>query len=185
MTDQADSNNTGKTQRDAMTFSPVELSEDHPADAETRARLYARKDVSVTVQSVAPDPSDDWVSRQNPEAMVKEVTRQIAKLQTRLQATTGGFDPKTGEPELIVTGRDRRALERQLTNLQTATLPATVAQAAVIAKAQAALPTVEDRLREEGAKRERIAARALELAEEEEARQQAERILASRRSNRG
>jgi hypothetical protein len=185
MTDQADSNNPGNTLRDAMTFSPRELPEDHPADAETRSRIYTRKDVSVSVQGAAPEPSDDWVSKQDPAGMVKEVTDQIRKLQTRLQATTGRFDPQTGEPELIVTGRDRNALERQLTNLQATTLPATVAQAAKIAQAQAALPTAEDRLREEGARRDRIAARALELAEEEEAKQQASRILASRGSNKG
>ena len=84
-----------------------------------------------------------------------------------------------------VTTAYRNALERQLTNLQATTLPATVAQAAKIAQAQAALPTAEDRLREEGARRDRIAARALELAEEEEAKQQASRILASRGSNKG
>lgn len=178
-------NNPSNTQRDALTFSPVELSEDHPADAETRARLYVRKDVNSTVYEAAPAPSEDWLSRQNPEGMVKEVTDQIRRLQTRLEATTGRFDPESGEPEMVVTGRDRKSLERQLVNLQVSTLPGTVARAAEIAKAKAALPTVEDRLREEGAKRDRIAARALELAEEEEARQQAARILASRGSNKG
>lgn len=165
---------------DALILKPVELPADHPADSATRQALYARRDVEVEVRSAGPDASDDWVSAQNPEEMVKEVTRAIAAKEARLAATTGGFDPKTGEPMFLVTGRAREALEREIAVLTHSSLPYTKKQAAEIAAKQAALPTAEDRLRAEGAKRARIGARALEIAEEREAEAQAARILASR-----
>lgn len=167
-------------QPEPIILDAAELPADHPADFATRQAIYTRRGVESQISSASPAATDDWVSTQSPENMVKEVTSVIAAKEARLAATTGGFDPKTGEPAFLVTGRARESLEREIQQLTHTTLPYTKAQAAQIAARQAALPTQADRLQAEGDRRERIGARALEIAEEAEAKQQAERILANR-----
>jgi len=109
------------------------------------------------------------------------VEGRIAKLEQQL-ATNTGFDPVSGAPVPLVKGRARENAERELAVLRHTSLPYTKMRAAEIAAAKAALPTTADKLQAQADKEARINARALELADEEEAKVRAERIKAQRRA---
>lgn len=163
----------------AMIFDPLDVPEGTPHGAE----LYKRRGVETQViGEAAPPPNDEYIRAQSPELMVKEVTNRIARYERQLAESTGAFDPATGQPVPVLQGPRRNAMERELHTLRYSTLPYTQIQAAEIAKAQAALPTQADKLQAEAAKRDRIQSRALELAEEAEAKALAERLRKAARA---
>lgn len=165
----------------AFVMEPRELPEGHP-DANLARDLYTRQGVTGSQNGDAPPPADpEYIAAQNPALIVAEVEGRIAKLERQL-ATNTGFNPATGEPVPLVAGRARENAARELAQLKLSTLPYARIQAAEIARAKAALPTQADKLQAEQDKRARINARALEMADERAAEQEAERILASRRT---
>lgn len=165
----------------AFVMEPRDLPADHP-DANLARSLYVRQGVTgAQVGEAAPPPSDEYLAAQSPELIVREVEGRVAKLEQQL-AENVGFDPVSGEPVPLVKGRARENAERELAQLKHSTLPFARLQAAEVARAKASLPTQADKLQAEADKRERINARALEIAEETLAKQEAERIVASRRT---
>ena len=165
----------------AFILDPRELPEGHP-DAALAADLYTRRGVEGVVNGeAAPPPSADYIASQSPALIVAEVEGRVSKLEQQLQETVG-FDPVSGEPVPLVRGRQRENVERELAQLKHSTLPFARIQAAEVARAKAALPTTADKLQAEADKRDRVHARALEIAEETLAKEQAERIIAQRRT---
>lgn len=169
-----------QNEQDAIHLDPVDA-----FDAEGRdLGIYRRSGIEVIVHGEgAPAPSEEYIAQQSPELIVRQVTDRIEHHQRALAEVTGTFDPHTGQAVPRLQGERRAAAERELVMLQHSALPFAKAQAAEIARQQAAMPTTADNMQAELAKRGRINARALELAEETEAQAQAERILRDRRSN--
>jgi hypothetical protein len=164
----------------SVIMDPRELPDGHP-DANLARDLYVRRGVEgVQHGDAAPAPSAEYLATQSPEIIVRQVEDRVAKLEQQL-AASGGFDPVTGAPVPLVKGRARDNVTLELAQLKHSTLPFARIQAAEIARAKAALPTQADKLRDEVAKRDRIQARALELADEAAAQELAERIRAQRR----
>lgn len=179
----SDHDNTASAGIDPRAFvmDPRDLPADHP-DANLARDLYVRQGVEGVQNGEAPPlPSAEYIAAQSPEIIVKQVEDRVTKLEQQL-ATSVGFDPVSGEPVPLLKGRARENAERELAQLKHSTLPFARIQAAEVARAKAALPTTADKLQAEQDKRDRIAARALELADEAEAKAQAGRILASRRT---
>lgn len=116
-----------------------------------------------------------------PEDMVRQVTKKMDVIEARLKELRG-YD-KAGKPILTLTADDprRRALEIELHNLKTRTLPYTKLQAERVAAAKAALPTATDKLRAQVEREQRIQNAAIAKAEELEVEERARRILAERR----
>lgn len=166
-------------EQEPMTFDPVEAADEAGRDL----GIYKRRGVEGHMTGEAPPPPDEnYLRAQSPELMVKQVEDRIARYQRELSEVSR-FDPATGQPVPVITGTRRTAMERELVTLQHSTLPYTKAQAAEIARLKAALPTADDKLRAEGERRDRIDARALEIAEEQEAKAKAERILRARQTS--
>lgn len=165
----------------AMVFDPASIDPAHPG-AIHNADLYVRHGVEGrAIGEQAPGPSDEMLAAESPAIMVSQVERRIAVLERQLAETTG-FNPADGTPLPLVAGRARENMDRELATLRHTTLPYTKMRAAEIAAAKASLPTAADKLQAEADKRDRINARALELADEAEAKEQAERIKAQRRT---
>ena len=113
--------------------------------------------------------------------MVEEVEREIGKIEKRL-AETNGFHRETGAPIYAIAegSHTRKALEIKLFSLKNDTLPYTKHRAAEIEAAKASLPSQEELIAAELERDERIDARALQIVEELEAKQKAQRILSER-----
>lgn len=169
----------------AFQMIPRDLPADHPDARIAHDRvhgLYVREGVTGSqTGEAAPPPSDDYLAAQSPEMIVKQVEDRVSKLEQQLAASVG-FDPVSGEPVPLVKGRARENVIRELAQLKHSTLPFARIQAADVARAKAALPTQADKLQAQADKEARINARALELADEEEAKVRAERIKAQRRA---
>lgn len=169
----------------AFQMDPRDFPADHPSANIANDRthgLYVRHGVTGVQNGEAPPPpSDEYLAGQSPEIIVKQVEDRVAKLEQQL-ATNTGFNPADGSPVPLLRGRARENAERELAQLKHSTLPFARIQAAEIARAKAALPTQADKLQAEKDKRDRISARALEIADERAAEQEAERILAARRT---
>lgn len=169
----------------AFQMDPRDFPADHPDASIANNRthgLYVRHGVTGVQNGEAPPPpSDEYLAGQSPEIIVKQVEMRVAKLEQQL-AENVGFDPVSGDPVPLVKGRARENAVRELAQLKHSTLPFARIQAAEIARAKAALPTQADKLQAEKDKRDRISARALEIADERAAEQEAERILAARRT---
>lgn len=165
----------------AFVMEPRELPADHP-DANLARSLYVRQGVTGSQNGDAPPPpSDDYLSSQSPEIMVRQVEDRVAKLEQQL-ATNTGFNPSTGEPLPLLSGRQRENAERELAQLKHSTLPFARIQAAEVARAKAALPTQADKLQAEKDHRDRVRARAEEIALESEAKILAETLRAAKRA---
>jgi len=177
-----DNTNSGDIERgNTFTMEPRDLPTDHP-DADLARGLYVREGVHGFQNGDAPPPADaEYIAAQSPEIIVQQVELRVARLEKQLSETVG-FDPVSGEPVPLLKGRARENADRELAQLKLSTLPFARIQAAEVARAKAALPTQADKLQAEADKRDRINARALELADEAEAKAQAERILAARRT---
>jgi len=179
MSNEHDTSNTTSANNGAMIFDPITANDAAGRDL----GIYKRRGVEgVMVGESEPPPPPEYLAAQSPELIVKEITDRIERHERRLSETTGSFDPNTGQAIPVVQGKAREALERELATLRYSSLPFAHARAAEIAAAKATLPTAADRLQAEAAKRDRIQARALEIAEETLAKEQAERIIASRRA---
>lgn len=160
---------------------PRNIPADHPGAAHS-ADLYVRQGVTSEQHGEAPPPADaEYIASQSPALIVAQVEGRIAKLEQQLAATVG-FDPVSGEPVPLLKGRARENADREWAQLKLSTLPFAKIQAAEIERAKAALPTLADKLQAEADKRDRINARVLELIDEAEAKEQAERIRAQRRA---
>jgi len=183
----SDHDNTASADIDprATVMDPRDLPADHPDARIANDRvhgLYVRRGVEGVQNGEAPPlPSAEYIAAQSPEIIVKQVEDRVTKLEQQLAASVG-FDPVSGEPVPLVKGRARENAERELAQLKHSTLPFARIQAAEVARAKAALPTQANKLQAEKDKRERINARALEIAEETLAKQEAERIIAARRT---
>jgi len=165
----------------AFVMEPRDLPEGHP-DANLARDLYVRQGVESVVNGDAPPPADpEYIAAQSPAMIVAQVESRVAKLEQQLRETVG-FDPVSGEPVPLVKGRARENAERELAQLKHSTLPFARIQAAEIARAKAALPTTGDKLQAEADHRERVRARAEELALEAEAKEMAERIRKAARA---
>lgn len=171
--------NENNADNGAMVFDPVTANDTAGRDL----GIYKRRGVEgVMVGESEPPPSPEYLAAQSPELIVKEITDRIERNERRLSETTGSFDPNTGQAVPVVQGKAREALERELATLRYSSLPYAKARAGEIAAAKATLPTQAERLQAEADKRERINARALEIAEETLAKEQAERIITQRRA---
>lgn len=165
----------------AMILDPATIDPAHPG-AVHNADLYVRRGVEGVVNGdPAPGMNDEALATTSPALMVAEVEGRIAQLEKQL-ATNTGFHPVTGEPVPLVQGRARENAERELATLRHTTLPYTKMRAAEIAEAKAALPTTADKLQAEKDHKERVRARAEELALEAEAKEMAERIRKAART---
>lgn len=181
MNDNANIATGGDIDPHAIVMDPRDLPADHP-DANLARTLYVKRGVSsVQHGETPPAPSAEFIAAQSPAIIIKQVEDRVSKLEQQL-AASAGFDPVTGAPVPLLKDRVRENATRELAQLKHSTLPFARIQAAEIARAQAALPTQEDKLREEAAKRDRIQARALELADEAAAKELAERIKTQRRA---
>lgn len=130
---------------------------------------------------VNPEAEAEYIRNTDTGDLIRQVTRQIDKLQGSLSETRG-FDPRTGAPRYAVADElRRRGMEVELHHLQHSVLPYTHAQAAEINAKKAALPTQEQVLQAEGERRQRLALAAQKRAEEIEVEDMARRILAGRR----
>lgn len=163
----------------AFQMDPRDLPADHPSASIANDRtggLYVRQGVTSEQHGDAPPPADpEYIASQSPALIVAQVESRIAKLEQQL-ATNTGFHPTTGEPIPLVAGRARENAVRELAQLKHSTLPFARIQAAEIARAKAALPTQADKLQAEKDHRDRVQARAEELALEAEAEELAARI---------
>lgn len=154
---------------------PARIDPAHPG-AVHNAELYVIRGVEGrTVGEAAPGPDDKALAAESPEIMVQEVEKQIARLERDL-AEVVRHDPATGRPIGRLEGRTRANAERTLAVLRHTTLPYTKMRAAEIAAAKASIPTIADKLQAEKDHRDRVQARAEELALEAEAEEMAERI---------
>jgi hypothetical protein len=132
-------------------------------------------DMHNTNETAPHGMSAEALEAADPVQMVNDVRDRITSHQEKL-AETDGFDKDTGTPVPRLTGHKRHAMELELASLIEHSLPWQESRAAEVAQWKAALPTVHEKLAAELAKRERVEARALELAEEEEAKQMSKRI---------
>jgi len=164
----------------AMILDPASIDPQHPGSVHN-ADLYVVRGIESSSDGESPGADDEALAAESPALMVAEVEGRIAKLEQQL-ATNTGFDPVSGAPVPLVKGRARENAERELAVLRHTSLPYTKMRAAEIAAAKAALPTTADKLQAQADKEARINARALELADEEEAKVRAERIKAQRRA---
>jgi len=165
----------------ANMLDPASIDPAHPG-AVHNAELYVRRGVEgIANGEQAPSMNDEALAAESPTIMVAEVEKQIARLEREL-AEVASYDAGTGQPIGKLTGRARDNAERTLFVLRNTTLPYTKMRAAEIAAAKAALPTTGDKLQAEADHRERVRARAEELALEAEAKEMAERIRKAARS---
>lgn len=181
MTDTHNTHNGDVESGRAFVMEPRDLPAGHP-DANLARDLYVRQGCEGVVNGeAAPAPSNEYLAAQSPELIVKQVESRVAKLEQQL-AENVGFDPVSGEPVPLVKGRARENVERELAQLKHSTLPFARIQAAEVARAKASLPTQADKLQAEADHKDRVRARAEELALEAEAKEMAERIRKAARS---
>jgi hypothetical protein len=179
MSNEHDTSNTANANSGAMLFDPVTANDAAGRDL----GIYKRRGVEgVMVGESEPPPPPEYLAAQSPELIVKEITDRIERNERRLSETTGSFDPNTGQAIPVVQGKAREALERELATLRYSSLPFAHARAGEIAAAKASLPTTADKLQAEADHRERVRARAEELALESEAKEMAERIRKAARA---
>jgi len=174
-------NNTAEIEHGAMILDPAAIDPAHPGSIHN-ADLYVVRGVEGSARGEpAPGLDDEALAATSPAIMVAEVEGRIAKLEQQLRETVG-FDPVSGEPVPLVRGRARENAERELAVLRHTSLPYTKMRAAEIEAAKAALPTTADKLQAEADHRDRVRARAEELALESEAKEMAERIRKAARA---
>ena len=174
-------NNTAEIEHGAMILDPAAIDPAHPGSIHN-ADLYVVRGVEGSTNGEpSPGPDDKALAATSPALMVAEVEGRIAKLEQQLRETVG-FDPVSGEPVPLVRGRARENAERELAVLRHTSLPYTKMRAAEIEAAKAALPTTADKLQAEADHRDRVRARAEELALESEAKEMAERIRKAARA---
>jgi hypothetical protein len=173
-------NNTAAIEAGATVLDPAAIDPAHPG-AVHNAELYVMRGVESSTNGEAPGPDDEKLAAESPEIMIAEVEKQIARLERDLGEIVR-HDPATGQPIGKLIGRARDNAERQLAVLRHTTLPYTKMRAAEIAAAKAHLPTTGDKLQAEADHKDRVRARAEELALEAEAKEMAERIRKAARS---
>lgn len=137
------------------------------------------KSTRSTINAPAPFGLDD-----TPEAILGPVERDIAS-KRELLSRSSGFDPRTGEPSWSIQGERRAAIERELQQLEHLTLPVAQARAREAAAWHAARPTRDEQFQEQLDRQAGVRERATAIADEQEARAMAERILAERKRDRG
>lgn len=120
----------------------------------------------------------------NTHTLVAPIKRRIAQIDEQLSATTNRLDPKTGQAALVYPeGNDaRRRLLIERAHLVNHELPYAEHRGAQIEAQRAARP---DPLVEEKARRDALAQRAQEIADEQEAEEMASRIAAQRKHGLG
>lgn len=165
----------------AMYLDPATIDPEHPGAIYNRDLYVMRGVDGIASGEQAPGMDDAALAAASPELMVAEVEGRIAQLERQL-AATDGFDPISGNPVPVVQGTARVNAERELAVLKHSTLPYTKMRGAEIAAAKATLPTTADKLQAEADHKERVRARAEELALEAEAKELAERLRASKRA---
>lgn len=173
-------NNTAAIESGATVLDPAAIDPAHPG-AVHNAELYVMRGVESSTNGEAPGPDDEKLAAESPEIMIAEVEKQIARLERDLGEIVR-HDPATGAPIGKLAGRQRADAERTLAVLRHTTLPYTKMRAAEIAAAKSALPSTADKLQAEADHRDRVQARAEELALEAEAKEMAERIRKAARS---
>lgn len=115
------------------------------------------------------------------ETMLAQVDRRIAEVRGQLSEVSR-YNPADGSPIYQISDPRRRAdLQRELDNLESHTRPLTARMAAEAEAFHAAQPTADDKLRATLEKRQRISAKAEEVAEALEAEKQAEALVRSRK----
>ena len=171
---------TAEIERGATILDPASIDPAHPG-AVHNADLYVMRGIESSTNGEAPGMDDKALSAESPAIMVAEVEKQIERLERDL-AEVASYDAATGQPIGKLAGRARDNAERTLAVLKHTTLPYTKMRAAEIAAAKAALPSTADKLHAEADHRERVRARAEELALEAEAKDMAERIRKAARS---
>ena len=171
---------TAEIERGATILDPASIDPAHPG-AVHNADLYVMRGIESSTNGEAPGMDDEALAAESPAIMVAEVEGRIAKLEQQLRETVG-FDPVSGEPVPLVRGRARENAERELAVLRHTSLPYTKMRAAEIEAAKASLPTTADKLQAEADHRERVRARAEELALEAEAKEMSERIRKAARA---
>lgn len=143
---------------------------DHVQQFEQNLAASLEKSRMGTPQPVTEDSEAEMLATTNTTEMVREVERRRDAVSQLLADTHDRFDRVTGKREMVLpegTPR-RRALEIELHQLNTYTLPLTQQRAAEIARRQAALPSAESKLQAEADRAERIHAAAIKRAEEME-----------------
>lgn len=139
-----------------------------------RVQAHNKGTTSTTGSAPAFGPND------TPEMMLEPIQRDIEKKRGML-AETRGFDPKTGQPIYLIEGNRRQIIERELLQLEHHTLPLMQLRAKEAAAFHARQPTREAGWEDELERRAAVQQRALSIADETEARREAEKILAARR----
>ncbi|MGQ4584146.1 hypothetical protein [Lysobacter sp. F60174L2] len=115
--------------------------------------------------------------------LVEPITRRIEELERMLDEETNRLDPATRRPMKAITNQEHRArLTRELLHLTQAELPYARAKWTEIQAGRVAKPSANDKLQAELDRKARIQARAMEIAEEEEARAAVEKVRFQRRS---
>lgn len=155
----------------------------HIADFENNLAESTAKPWQGTMQPQTDASEEEMLRTTCPISMVQQVEKRIDTVSKLLQESRG-FNKATGKRDLVIPEGHprRRALEIEKHQLEQYTLPATKVSAADIAARKAALPTVDDRMRAEADRQQRIQAAAVKRAEEIEVEEAAKRLLAQRRS---
>ncbi|WP_159016611.1 hypothetical protein [Cognatiluteimonas profundi] len=151
---------------------------DHIRDDDGNVRLSIRRESTVS------DPSKPvhFSAEMADPAQLAALEREAARIREELAEVTG-YDPKTGEPIMRYTAQQRRARELRLEHLERMEIPALQALQAVASEWRAAnVPSTLQVLADEKERRDRLAERAQEIADEREAQALADRIQRQRRS---
>lgn len=159
---------------------------DHVQQFEQNLAASLEKSRMGTPQPVTDDSEAEMLATTNTTEMVREVERRRDAVAQLLADTHDRFDRVTGKREMVLAEGSprRRALEIELHQLNTYTLPLTQQRAAEIAARQAALPSTESKLQAEAERQQRIHQAALKRVEELEVEEAAQRLRTQRKGAR-
>lgn len=129
-------------------------------------------------------PMDDVIEGANEETLTEPVLKRLAEIDRTLDARDGKLDPATGrEGYAIERGSQKwRVLEIERVHLRERVLPY---QRMLGQRSDAARAEQQSTLAEAKERQERVRARAVEMAEEQEAAELARKILADRKRQAG
>ena len=173
-----------RAQRDGVMDAPLTesgnkaSSYDHIADEKGDVRLSIHRESTIRP---AHEPEQFTAEMADP-SQLRALEREAERIRGEL-AQVSRFDQRTGEAVLEYVGAQRHAREVRLNHLERVEIPGVrMMQAQAAAWRAENVPTTLQTLSEERDRRDRLAVRAQEIADEREAQAIADRVQAERRS---